>query len=92
MLQEVCSETSNLEHTKEVVSRSSVVMDEEGNLLSGIVGPKTKKMLYRKHLVLGTGNWPQHSLERANFIINEIPKTLRSEEEIETFITQNYDI
>lgn len=89
MLQDVCGESTTLQHTKDIVSRNSVVMDNRGNLfLRDEMNVDGTKMLYRKHLVLGTGNWPQHTLEEANSIIKCLPESYTSEEEIEMFITE----
>jgi hypothetical protein len=93
MLQDVCGDTTTLQHTKDIVSRNSVVMDSRGNLfLREAMNGDGTKMLYRKHLVLGTGNWPQHSLEEANRIINNVPQSYTEEEEIERFITNQCDM
>lgn len=93
MLQDVCDDTTTLQHTKDIVSRNSVVMDSRGNLfLREAMNGSGTTMLYRKHLVLGTGNWPQHSLEEANHIIDRIPDSYTSEERIERFITEQCDI
>lgn len=92
MLQDVCGDTTTLQHTKDIVSRNSVVMDSRGNLfLREAINGDGTKMLYRKHLVLGTGDWTQHSLEEANRIINKVPSSYESEEEIESFITNQCD-
>jgi len=92
MLQDVCGESTTLQHTKDIVSRNSVVMDSRGNLfLREKMNINGTKMLYRKHLVLGTGNWPQHSLEEANRIIDCVPESYTSEEKIERFITNQCD-
>lgn len=89
MLQDVCADTTTLEHTKDIVSRNSVVMDRHGNLfLRKEMNGSGATMLYRKHLVLGTGDWPQHSLDEANHIIDSIPDSYRSEEKIKRFITE----
>lgn len=89
MLQDVCGETTQLQHTKDIVSRNSVVMDNRGNLfLREPMDADGAKMLYRKHLVLGTGDWPQHTLERANEIIDAVPNSYTKEKEIKRFITK----
>jgi len=67
-------------------------MASRGNLfLREAMNGAGTKMLYRKHLVLGPGNWPQHSLEEANRIINNVPQSYTDEEEIERFITNQCD-
>jgi hypothetical protein len=92
MLQDVCGDTTTLQHTKDIVSRNSVVMDSRGNLfLREEMNGDGAKMLYRKHLVLGTANWTQHSLEEANRIINNVPQSYTDEEEIKSFITNQCD-
>ena len=85
-LQEVCEDNTALQHAKEICSRESVVMDERGNIISrSITHGDGLQMLYRKKLVLGTGDWEQHSLSEANQIVHEAPDS-NDPNKIETFI------